>query len=84
MQGLWLHGNLIEHLPEDIGRCSDLRQVSLAGNCLEDFPASIGAWTALKDLNLSGNRLERLPTEIGNLSERLSSHASSMNTLVRM
>ena len=67
MQGLWMHGNLLQHLPEDIGNCSDLRQISLAGNCLEDFPKSIGKWTALRDLNLSGNKLSRLPVEVGNL-----------------
>ena len=68
LQGLWLHGNLIRHLPEDIGRCSDLRQVSLAGNCLEDFPDSTGAWGMVRDLNLSGNRITRLPHQIGQLS----------------
>lgn len=43
LQGLWLHGNLLERLPESIGQLASLRTLSLSGNCLPELPANVGA-----------------------------------------
>jgi len=42
MQGLWLHGNMLEKIPSSIGSLQRLNVLSLAGNCLEGLPHSIG------------------------------------------
>ncbi len=42
MQGLWLHGNLLEQVPSSIGSLRCLSVLSLAGNCLGEVPQSIG------------------------------------------
>ena len=42
VQGLWVHGNLLERLPDSLGRLSSLRMLSLAGNCLVSIPPSLG------------------------------------------
>ena len=39
--GLWLHGNLLDSLPEELGRLSALTQLSLSGNRLTTLPASL-------------------------------------------
>ena len=42
MQGLWLHGNLLEAVPSSIGALQRLNVLSLAGNCLAEVPHEIG------------------------------------------
>ena len=42
MQGLWLHGNLLEELPTTLGALRRLRVLSVAGNCMERLPSAIG------------------------------------------
>ena len=42
VQGLWLHGNLLEEIPSSIGSLQSLNVLSLAGNCLKQLPAHVG------------------------------------------
>jgi len=42
LQGLWLHGNLLESIPDSIGDLENLEILSLAGNCLSVLPEGIG------------------------------------------
>jgi Leucine-rich repeat (LRR) protein len=66
-QGLWIHGNLLKHLPADFGALGALRTMSAVGNHLEALPESLGALQQLRELELAGNRLRGLPATLGAL-----------------
>lgn len=34
-QGLWLGGNQLEQLPEEVGQLTALRQLVISGNCIK-------------------------------------------------
>lgn len=64
----------LTHLPESIGRLSQLQYLRLKLNELVDIPEGIGNLSQLQILDLSGdcfghNRLTYLPESIGNLSQ---------------
>ena len=61
-----MHGNLIEALPEDIGKLTKLWRLSLAGNRILRLPESLGNARELRELSLSGNLLSEVPAFIGN------------------
>lgn len=67
LQGFWVHGNLLQALPDNFGQLSKLRTVSLAGNRLAELPASISGLVELEDLGLQGNQLTEARSELGNL-----------------
>ena len=71
LQGLWLHGNVLTELPQDLGNLVSLETVSLAGNRIGKLPDSVTQLTKLKDLTLSGNLLKDLPSSIGGLGKSL-------------
>jgi len=54
-------------LPEEIGNCKKLRELTLYDNQIETLPSTIGDIDSLERLGLHGNRLENLPREIGRL-----------------
>lgn len=64
-----LTNNLIDHLPADIGRCSELRQCLLSGNVLRDLPDDLARCAKLQVLRLSLNDLRRLPDRLFALPE---------------
>lgn len=64
LQGLWLHGNLLESLPEGLGALTALRTLSLSSNRLPRVPASLGTLTSLEELALAANRLSQLPPSL--------------------
>lgn len=64
IEGVYL-GN---HLPEAIGKCTNLTDLNLSRTDLTNLPAEIRNLTNLKILNLSENGLEDLPAEIWNLT----------------
>ena len=62
-----LSDNLIEHLPDWLGRFGRLRTLDLSRNRLATLPASISGLGRLTRLGLAGNRLIELPVELGAL-----------------
>ena len=69
LQGLWVHGNLLSSLPDNLGQLTSLRTLQLVGNRLQALPESISALTQLTDLGLAGNQLTAAPAVLGKLSE---------------
>lgn len=65
-----LSRNMIQKLPEDIGRFSSLRWLDLHSNKLESLPESISDLVGLTHLNLSNNCLTSagLPSSLGSLT----------------
>ena len=59
--------NLLEHLPEDLGRLSGLRRLALAGNRLAALPRAFGRLEGLEGAWLHGNCLSELPPDLGGL-----------------
>ncbi|MFX1538834.1 MAG: TIR domain-containing protein, partial [Promethearchaeota archaeon] len=57
----------LSRLPDDIGRCGDLKNLQLGENRLNSLPKSLGNLRDLQKLELQRNQLSSLPTSIGNL-----------------
>jgi len=64
-----LSDNLIEHLPDWLGRFGRLRTLDLSRNRLATVPASISGLSRLTRLGLADNRLIELPVELGALRQ---------------
>ncbi|XP_050080714.1 leucine-rich repeat-containing protein 1-like [Anopheles maculipalpis] len=64
---LYLAGNMIETLPNQIGRLECLETLDLSDNSLHRLPNSIGRLKRLTKLMLNGNHIHQLPSEIGHL-----------------
>jgi Leucine-rich repeat (LRR) protein len=65
---LYINGNQLEQLPEEIGNLVALEKFDISNNKLKRLPASVGKLKKLEELNLSGNVIaEGLPVEIGEL-----------------
>ena len=62
LTNLYLCGNIIEQLPEEIGELKALRVLDLQKNNLQFLPNSIGKLKNLNVVNLSDNKLSALPT----------------------
>ncbi|MFX1409821.1 MAG: leucine-rich repeat domain-containing protein [Promethearchaeota archaeon] len=60
-------GNLIQEIPESIGRFTYLKILILKGNKIIKIPESIGELTSLKELNLSHNKIQTIPLSIRSL-----------------
>ena len=61
---LILTDNLIEKLPDDIGRLQRLQKCMLAGNHLKTLPDSLEKCQALQLLRISANQLQQFPTQV--------------------
>ena len=61
---LILTDNLIEKIPDDIGRLQRLQKCMLAGNHLKTLPDSLQKCQALQLLRISANRLQQFPTQV--------------------
>lgn len=68
MQGIWLGGNLLTRLPQNVGDFPVLNTLSAPGNVLREVPEALGRLTALQQLVLSGNQLTALPSGVSALS----------------
>lgn len=63
---LFLEGNFISSLPEDIfWKLPRLMWLDLRNNLLEEIPKSIAFHEHLENLLLTNNNLQKLPNELG-------------------
>ena len=67
-QMLNLDGSGLELLPEDIGRWTQPRTLSVYQNALTELPAGVWRLGRLETLNLAANRFEAIAEEIGALA----------------
>jgi Leucine-rich repeat (LRR) protein len=67
LRELWLTGQDVSVLSQQVGQLLNLRTLGLAGNRLESLPAQLGELKRLERLVLSGNRLSGLPAELAGL-----------------
>ncbi|XP_015773486.1 PREDICTED: leucine-rich repeat-containing protein 27-like [Acropora digitifera] len=66
LEFLYLEGNLISSLPEDLfDRLPNLRWLDLRNNHISEIPQIIGTHRNLRNLLLEGNNVESLPLELG-------------------
>ncbi|XP_074612826.1 uncharacterized protein LOC141869769 isoform X2 [Acropora palmata] len=66
LEFLYLEGNLISSLPEDLFDClPNLRWLDLRNNHISEIPQIIGTHRNLRNLLLEGNNIESLPLELG-------------------
>uniref|UniRef100_A0A182RGK3 Disease resistance R13L4/SHOC-2-like LRR domain-containing protein n=1 Tax=Anopheles funestus TaxID=62324 RepID=A0A182RGK3_ANOFN len=64
---LCLAGNMIDTLPNEIGRLVCLETLDLSENALHRLPHTVGQLKRLTKLLLNGNYINQLPLEIGQL-----------------
>lgn len=62
-------GNVLAALPENIGKCRQLRSIQILHHRLQELPKSIGQLGELRELVLYHNQLKTLPENIGNLQK---------------
>lgn len=62
LRWLILTDNLLETIPDTIGRCTQLQKCMLSGNLLKELPDSIAHCTHLELIRLSSNQLEKVST----------------------
>ncbi|GBU23190.1 hypothetical protein R80B4_03106 [Fibrobacteres bacterium R8-0-B4] len=68
LKGLFLKGNALREIPNDIGNLSELVELNLADNIeLGSIPSGIGSLRNLKKLDIRYCGLTDLPPELGNL-----------------
>jgi Leucine-rich repeat (LRR) protein len=60
MRWLILTDNLLEKIPDTIGRCAKLQKCMLSGNLLKELPEAIANCTNLELIRLSSNQLEKV------------------------
>ncbi|XP_055334048.1 leucine-rich repeat-containing protein 58-like [Paramacrobiotus metropolitanus] len=82
LEVLYLGGNRLSSVPEEIGYLDNLQALHLNGNELEALPPSIANLSQLKSLSLHQNRLSALPSEIIRL-DNLRELSLRENPLVR-
>ena len=66
LEGLYLSGNQLEVLPDDISSLGKLMGLRISWNRLTSLPESIGKLTRLGTLILDGNNLVMLPVSLIN------------------
>jgi|SRR3989338_938185 len=62
LKWLILTDNMIEKLPDSIGKCIKLKKLMLSGNKLSDLPDQLKFCTKLELLRISNNNLTELPS----------------------
>jgi len=68
LKGLFLKGNALKEIPQEIGTLSELVELNIADNIdLGSIPSGIGSLRNLKKLDIRYCGLTELPPEIGNL-----------------
>lgn len=74
LQSLYIRGNYLRELPEEIGQLKNLTKLYLDNNSINYLPDSIVNLSQLEVLFLNNNELMSLPNNFGNLNklERLS------------
>lgn len=83
LESLFLHGNQLSELPDEIGRLPELRLLQISYNRLERLPESISGLRELRILKAYGNRLRELPEAIGRL-RRLNELHAGWNPITRL
>ncbi len=68
LRNLRLGSNVLDSLPDEIGKILSLKHLVLQRNQLVYIPESIGNLTHLEHLDISGNKLTTLPESIVNLT----------------
>ncbi|XP_011157897.1 leucine-rich repeat-containing protein 28 isoform X2 [Solenopsis invicta] len=68
LTNLYIYGNRIEWLPEELGGMSQLTVLDLSANKLKLIPTCIGNLINLKSLFLNDNFIERLPIDLSKLN----------------
>ena len=68
LRKLLLGSNVLDSLPDEIGKILSLKHLILQKNQLVYIPESIGNLTHLEHLDISGNKLTTLPESIVNLT----------------
>ncbi|MEM6268840.1 MAG: hypothetical protein AAF998_05350 [Bacteroidota bacterium] len=80
---LWLHDNLLTHLPEWMGEFSQLKIAHFSRNRLLRLPSTFGNLRRLETLHLSENRFPEIPPplrELPNLQELHYAHNAVPDT----
>jgi len=68
LQTLYVHGNALTSLPEDIDQFKHLQVLYVNGNKITKLPAALFKLTDLRELHFGMNPLTEIPAEIGNLT----------------
>ena len=61
LQHLYLGGNRLAHVPEEIGSLTRLQSLALCDNQIVELPDAIASLTQLRSLQLHSNQLQTLP-----------------------
>ncbi|MGK5059134.1 leucine-rich repeat-containing protein kinase family protein [Janthinobacterium sp. LB2P49] len=61
LRWLTLTDNVIESMPDELGKCGQLQKLMLAGNCLDSLPASLANCRRLELVRIAANRFTALP-----------------------
>ncbi|UQV45137.1 leucine-rich repeat-containing serine/threonine-protein kinase [Janthinobacterium lividum] len=61
LRWLTLTDNVIESMPDELGKCGQLQKLMLAGNCLDSLPASLVNCRRLELVRIAANRFTALP-----------------------
>uniref|UniRef100_A0A7N4PRI8 Leucine rich repeat containing 1 n=1 Tax=Sarcophilus harrisii TaxID=9305 RepID=A0A7N4PRI8_SARHA len=83
LEDLWLDGNQLAELPQEIGNLKNLLCLDVSENKLERLPEEISGLASLTDLVISHNLLDVLPDGIGKL-KKLSILKTDQNRLVQL
>jgi Leucine-rich repeat (LRR) protein len=67
LQVLYVAGNQLKRLPEDLVQSTGLQGLKVSYNSLEHLPPDWGAMVALTALLLRGNRLDDVPVSVAKL-----------------
>ncbi|WP_168858331.1 leucine-rich repeat domain-containing protein [Bradyrhizobium brasilense] len=81
---MYADANLLEDLPQEIGRLRELQRLSLKNNKLTTLPATMGGLRNLKFLDVQNNSLDRLPSELGRLTTLTAAAASRLANTRRL
>jgi hypothetical protein len=61
LRWLTLTDNVIESMPDELGKCGQLQKLMLAGNCLSHLPATLANCRRLELVRIAANRFTALP-----------------------
>jgi Leucine-rich repeat (LRR) protein len=78
LKGLDLSYNVLEHLPEWLGKCQSLQRLHCYRNCIRYLPASLANCGELTEIWVHENRLVTIPLTWRHMSDRLWLRCSSL------